>query len=176
MLIRAARLSDLDDIVNLVDYYAAQGALLPRSRESLLEYLPVLGVACVDSEIAGIVALHQLETKVGEVRTLAVAPGFHKQGIGEKLVQYAVAQAEKAGMTKVISFTRQVAFFQHCGFQIVARETVPAKYFIDCVGCPMLSHCDEVAMERVLTSTTFSSADDSGSSHPIISKVAGIGQ
>ncbi len=150
MLIRAARFSDLDNIGALVDYYAEQGALLPRSRESLLAYLPFLGVACEGPELAGIVALHQLEPTVGEVRSLAVAPAFHKQGIGEKLVQYAVNQAQTAGFAKVISFTRQVAFFEHCGFQTVSRDSVPAKYFTDCVGCPMLSHCDEVAMEKAL--------------------------
>ncbi|WP_053958770.1 GNAT family N-acetyltransferase [Sulfobacillus thermosulfidooxidans] len=151
MLIRAARPEDLEDIYRLVTYYANQGALLPRTRESLTAHLPHLTVAYQNNQLAGVVALHRLEPTVSEVRSLAVDPAFHKQGIGQKLVLYAVHQAEEEGYHKVIAFTRQVIFFEHCGFHAVPRESVPGKYFIDCVGCPMLTHCDEIAMERVLT-------------------------
>jgi amino-acid N-acetyltransferase len=150
VLIRPARFEDIENIYPLVMYYANQGALLPRSRESLAAHLSQLAVACDNETLAGVVALHRLESHVSEVRSLAVAPRFHKQGIGHKLVAYAVSQAELLGYHKVIAFTRQISFFERCGFQPVARETVPAKYFRDCIGCPMLAHCDEIAMERVL--------------------------
>ncbi len=150
VLIRPAHISDLDNIHRLVAYYALQGALLPRTRESLMDYLPRLGVAMDGENVAGIVALHQLEPLIGEVRTLAVDPGYHKKGIGQLLVQYAVAQAEAAGLQKLVSFTRQVEFFTRCGFAVIARESVPIKYFTDCQGCPMLAHCDETAMARNL--------------------------
>ncbi len=150
MLIRPARFEDIEDIHQLVMYYANQGALLPRSRESLVEHLSQLSVAYDKGTIAGVVALHRLESHVGEVRSLAVLPHFHKQGVGQKLVTYAVSQAELLGYHKAIAFTRQVRFFERCGFQPVARETIPAKYFRDCMGCPMLTHCDEIAVERVL--------------------------
>ncbi len=150
MLVRAARLEDLKDIHQLIMYYANQGALLPRTRESLAAHLPQLAVVYQGSTLAGVVALHRLEPSVSEVRSLAVDPAFQKQGIGEKLVRFAVKLAQEQGYHKVIAFTRQVGFFEHCGFYPVAHKSVPAKYFIDCVGCPMLAHCDETAMERVL--------------------------
>ena len=150
MLIRPARFDDIEDIHSLLTYYANQGALLPRSRESLTAHLSQLAVAYAGGIIGGVAALHRLDSQVGEVRSLAVAPHLHKKGIGQKLVLYAVSQAELLGYQKVIAFTRQVSFFERCGFQPVARETVPAKYFLDCAGCPMLTHCDEIAMERAL--------------------------
>lgn len=151
MQVRLATMADLDDVAELIAAYAEEGSLLPRSRESLRQSLGVLAVAVDGSQVVGAVALHQLEPAVGEVRSLAVRTGQRGRGVGQTLVNFAVEMAVLRGLAKVICFTRQVGFFERCGFQVVARETVPGKYFIDCISCPKLTRCDETAMERVLS-------------------------
>lgn len=153
--VRLATVDDLDEIYELIAVYAQEGTLLPRSRESLRQSLSSLAVAVVEDRVAGVVALHRLEEKVAEVRSLAVRDTYQGRGIGQALVTFAVEMAESLGFHKVICFTRQTQFFARCGFQVISRETVPVKYFIDCVSCPKLLRCDETAMERTLVSAAW---------------------
>jgi hypothetical protein len=46
----------------------------------------------------------------------------------------------------VIALTRELRFFERCGFQAVARETLPRKVWTDCVRCPRRHACDEIAV------------------------------
>lgn len=150
MNLRHATASDIEAVYAMIASYAEAGALLARSRDSLRKSLPDLVVADEAGEVIGVAALHLLESGVGEVRSLAVADRHQKRGIGQALVLKTVAMAEERGLRKVICFTRQVAFFERCGFYTVQRETLPVKYLVDCIHCPFLDHCDETAMERVL--------------------------
>ncbi len=46
----------------------------------------------------------------------------------------------------MIALTREVGFFERCGFATAARETLPRKVWTDCVRCPRRHACDEVAV------------------------------
>lgn len=138
--------SHIDDVFELIRSWADLGQLLPRTKESLAETIGSLLVAVADDRVIGVVGLHALEPAVSEVRSLAVARPYQGRGTGRELVLRALELAKDRQCTKVITFTRQVAFFQRCGF-VVAQATLPAKYYLDCVNCPMLSRCDETAME-----------------------------
>lgn len=150
VIVRLATESDVPVIHNMIQEYVNDGTLLPRTVESLYRSLPSLVVADAEGELTGVVALHRLDNNVAEVRTLTVAKGYQGQGIGQLLVQYAINLAEDTGYHKVISFTTQIEFFSRCGFAVVARNSVPTKYYLDCVHCSKLFRCDETAMERVL--------------------------
>ncbi|MCL4352411.1 MAG: GNAT family N-acetyltransferase [Firmicutes bacterium] len=157
MIVRLATESDVPVIHNLIQEYVNDGTLLPRTVESLYRSLPSLLVADVEGQLAGVVALHRLDHNVAEVRTLTVAKGYQGQGIGQLLVQYAINLAEERGYHKVISFTTQIEFFSRCGFAPIARDSVPTKYYLDCVHCSKLFRCDETAMERILVSSAVES-------------------
>ena len=150
VIVRLATEPDVPVIHNMIQEYVDDGTLLPRTRESLYRSLPSLVVADAEGELAGVVALHRLETHVAEIRTLTVAKGYQGKGIGQLLVQFALKLAEDTGYHKVISFTTQIEFFSRCGFSVIARDTVPTKYSLDCIHCSKLFRCDETAMERIL--------------------------
>ena len=46
----------------------------------------------------------------------------------------------------MIALTRELAFFEKCGFSAVSRDTLPRKVWTDCVRCPRRHACDEVAV------------------------------
>jgi amino-acid N-acetyltransferase len=48
----------------------------------------------------------------------------------------------------VCLFTRIPRFFARFGFEIAKRENLPDKIYKDCLGCPKLHACDEIAMVR----------------------------
>ena len=99
-----------------------------------------------DNNILGVAGLHVLGQDLAEIRSLVVSPDYAGKGIGRKLVNRIISDAPKLGISRVMSFTYETEFFKKCGFKIVARETLPEKVWVDCMNCPKLDCCDEVAM------------------------------
>ena len=98
------------------------------------------------SAIVACAALRLLWNDMGEVRSLAVRPDAHGQGLGAALVNAVLADARTLGLPRVIALTREVAFFERCGFTTQQRESIPRKVWTDCVRCPKRHACDEVAV------------------------------
>ena len=46
----------------------------------------------------------------------------------------------------MIALTREIGFFERCGFAVVSRDRLPRKVWTDCVRCPRRHACDEVAV------------------------------
>ncbi|MCC6649887.1 MAG: GNAT family N-acetyltransferase, partial [Candidatus Eisenbacteria bacterium] len=99
-----------------------------------------------DGEVIATAALRLLWSDLGEVRSLAVRPDAHGKGLGAQLVAAVVADARALGLPRIIALTREVEFFQNCGFTIEQRESLPRKVWTDCVKCPRRHACDEVAV------------------------------
>ena len=166
-LIRRARLADVPAIAAIMAEYVMQGVLLPRPvselyqcvREFVIAERPGEGGA---PEIVACAALRVLWDDVGEVRTLAVRPDHHGRGLGGHLVAYLVADAKAFGLPRVIALTREVPFFERCGFVVVPRETLPRKVWTDCVRCPKRHACDEVAVVLDLVPGATAAAEAAG--------------
>ena len=146
MEIRKARLSDTEAIHKLVNHYAKKGLMLARSRSALYEYIRNYSVAVEDGEIVGVGALSILWVDLAEVRTLAVKESSSGQGIGKKLVEHFLKEAQELGIKQVFTLTYQVDFFKKCGFQTINKEHMPHKIWKDCLNCPKFPNCDEVLM------------------------------
>jgi amino-acid N-acetyltransferase len=146
MLIRQATVDDVPEMQRLIAHFASEGLMLPRTEKSLYETLHCFVVAEKDGDIAGTAGLHLLWKDLAEIRSLAVQPDFHGQGVGRKIVNALVEKAERLRVPQVLSLTYQTKFFDKLGFQTVEKETLPHKIWADCVHCRKFHHCDEVAM------------------------------
>ncbi|MFI5107176.1 MAG: GNAT family N-acetyltransferase, partial [Terriglobales bacterium] len=101
-----------------------------------------------DARIIGCGALHLYGVHLAEIRSITVDPASQSSGGGRRLVKALLAQAEKHKVTCVCLFTRIPEFFGYMGFTVATREELPDKIYKDCVHCPNLYACDEVAMVR----------------------------
>ncbi len=146
MDVRKAKIKDVDDIFELVDLYAKQGLLLSRERKSLIENLQNIFVVEENGKVIGSAGLHILGDQIAEIRSLVVAPEMKGRGIGKILVKRIIEETRYLEIEKLISLTYQVSFFHKCGFTIVDKETLPQKVWKDCIHCPKLHSCDEIAM------------------------------
>ncbi|MBZ4654124.1 MAG: acetyltransferase, N-acetylglutamate synthase [Peptococcaceae bacterium] len=147
MKLRKANLADVEEMLNLVNKYAESGLMLPRSRNTLYEHIRDFVVVERDEQIVGTGALHIVWGDLAEIRALAVAPGFTKQGIGKQMVEYFLREAKELGIPKVFALTYQPDFFAKCGFVIVNKESMPQKVWKECINCPKFPNCDEICME-----------------------------
>jgi N-acetylglutamate synthase-like GNAT family acetyltransferase len=148
--IRRARLSDVDALARFISAWTTDGTLLPRTRDDLVRHLGDFRVALDDGVIVGCGALQPVDAALAEIRTVAVEPACRGAGIGGRIVRALMRDARRAGIERVFCLTRRRSFFARLGFHEVPREVFPHKIWNDCLACPRLSSCDEVAMLRRL--------------------------
>jgi amino-acid N-acetyltransferase len=143
---RQALLPDVEQIHSIIQPYAEQGTLLPRSIPELCENVRDFIVAAENTSVVGCGALHLYGMHLAEIRSIAVLPQRKGSGVGRLLVEALVAESRRHQVTCLCLFTRTPAFFSHLGFEISRRQDLPDKIYKDCVHCPKLTNCDEIAM------------------------------
>jgi len=150
--LRRARVADVPGIAGVMAPYVVDGTLLPRPVSELYQCVREFHVVervspdGAPGAIVACAALRLLWRDLGEVRSLAVRPDAHGQGLGAALVEAVVGDAKALGLPRVIALTREVGFFQRSGFSPRERESLPRKVWTDCVRCPKRHACDEIAM------------------------------
>ena len=149
MIYRKARFDDIESIYGLVNIYAAQGEMLPRSRNTLYETLRDMVVAETEDEVVGVGALHIMWDRLAEVRMMAIAPVLTRQGVGAEIVRRLLAEGDALGIEKVFTLTYKPDFFRKLGFIRISREELPQKVWKECIDCPKYPNCDEIAMIKV---------------------------
>lgn len=125
--------------------------MLHRSMESLYESLRDFIVAQDgDGRIIGCVALDIFWADLAEIKSLAASAGARGQGVGYSLLAAAVAEAGRLGIGKLFALTYEQEFFDRQGFDVIDRNDLPEKVWRECIACPKVDNCDEIAMMRIL--------------------------
>ena len=145
---RNAILPDVKAIHAIIQPYAGNGTLLPRTVPELCENIRDFVVAEENGIIIGCGALHLYGIHLAEVRSIAVDPKAKGQGAGMLVVEALLEEAERHHVTCVCLFTRIPDFFAKMGFIVASRDELPDKIYKDCVHCPNLYACDEIAMVK----------------------------
>lgn len=143
---RKAKLSDAEEILALINYFAEKGLMLPRTRSTLYEGIREFVVAVDDDKIIGTGSLHIIWNDLAEIRALAVDHKYHGQGVGRRIVEILLKEAKGLQCPKLFTLTYQVDFFEHIGFRLVDKETMPHKVWKECINCVKFPNCDENAM------------------------------
>jgi amino-acid N-acetyltransferase len=146
LTIRQATMKDVDQMLEIINQYAQQGLMLPRTKLSVCEHLQSFIVAHDGSSVIGVAGLHILWEDLAEIRSLAICESAKGMGVGKRLVQFLVEECKRLGINRVLALTYQKEFFEKCGFRVVAKETLPQKVWKDCINCSKLPVCDEIAM------------------------------
>jgi acetyltransferase, GNAT family len=149
LIYRKARFDDIEPIYGLVHIYAAQGEMLPRSRNTLYENLRDMVVAEADDGVIGVGALHIMWDRLAEVRMMAISPDHTRKGVGAEIVSRLLAEGDALGIEKVFTLTYKPDFFRKLGFIRISREELPQKVWKECIDCPKYPNCDEIAMIKV---------------------------
>jgi amino-acid N-acetyltransferase len=129
--VRPARTSDVRAIRELVDSYAAPGQMLSKETVTLYESVQEFIIAENDGVVVGCGALHVLWEDLAEVRTVAVAQDFHKQGIGHQILQAIIERAHVVGVKRIFCLTFQTQFFGSFGFVEIHGTPVEADVYAE---------------------------------------------
>lgn len=148
--VRKATLRDIPALLGLINGYAAQGIMLPRTEFELSESIRDFTVVYAGDLLLGCGALHFYTPVSGEVRSLAVSPNKRRGGIGRLVVQALEEEAIHNDLHAIFAFTYVSDFFHKLGFNEVDRGLLPLKVWKDCLTCPKFECCDEIAVVKAL--------------------------
>src|ERR1700722_89725 len=160
-MIRPATIHDVPRIQEIINSHAELGKMLFKSLAQLYESLRDFAVYEVDEidplasapwepkpesssedsglirttpgKVVGCVAMSVLWADLGEVRSLAVDDEYRGRGIGKRLVEWAVGEARRMQIRRLMSLTYEQAFFEKLNFEVVPKESLPLKVWSDCV-------------------------------------------
>ena len=134
--VRKARLSDVNAMHRIINYYADRQLMLPKSHLQLYENLRDYSVAtdtADDSTVLGCGGLHLYWESA-------------RKCVGTTLVEQLLEEARSLGLEQVFVFTYVPGFFGRFGFVAVEHRSLPLKVYNECFHCPKFNTCDEVAM------------------------------
>ena len=144
---RKARLRDVGEMSRIVNFYAVQQQMLPKTHLQLYENLRDFSVVEDEEErIIACGALHIYWENLAEIRAIAVAEGMNRKGIGTLLTECLIEEARELGLEQVFCFTYVPKFFNSLGFIQVEHSVLPLKVYNECFQCPKFNKCDEIAM------------------------------
>jgi N-acetylglutamate synthase-like GNAT family acetyltransferase len=120
--IRRARPADAHRIASLIEQYVASGTLLPRTPEFIAERAIDFVVATLEGQVVGCAHLEEYSPSLAELRSLAVDPGYHRQGIGSALVKAVETLARSREYLALFAVSNDEAYFTERGYE---RREIP---------------------------------------------------
>ncbi len=150
MLVKKATLKDAKSIHRLINKLAERDEMLPRSLNEIYENIRDFFVCRDKGKITGTSALHIMWENLAEIRSIAVLKNYQQKGIGKKIIEQCLAEANTLGVKKVFALTYNPDFFRKFGFREIKKDTLPQKIWGDCLKCPKFPKCDEIAVVKRL--------------------------
>ena len=148
MNVRRAKISDVETIHSLINYYAERDRMLFRSLADIYENLQSFIVAEINGTVVGCCALQIIWSDLAEIKSLAVDEANKDKGIGRMLVASAIEQAGQLGLPRVFALTLDPGFFERQGFERSEKDALPMKVWKDCAKCSKQQNCDEIAVVK----------------------------
>jgi amino-acid N-acetyltransferase len=128
--VRRARTSDVPAIQALIEPLVNRRILLGKDRVVFYEAVQEFRVAEDESgALIGCGALHVMWEDLGEVRTLAVAEGWLRQGVGRGILNRIEADARELGLSRLFCLTFEIDFFGGNGFEPIGERVVEPEVF-----------------------------------------------
>jgi amino-acid N-acetyltransferase len=144
--VEKAKITDVPQMHQLINYFADRGEMLPRPLSELYENIRDYFVIRQGERVIACAALHISWSDLAEIKSLAVAKDLQRQSIGTQLVEACLNEAREIGVATVFCLTYQPAFFEKFGFGQRDRMELPRKVWTECYRCPKFPNCDEVAL------------------------------
>ena len=146
--VEKAKIQDVPQIHRLINYFADRDEMLPRSLSEIYENIRDYFVYRKGDRLLACAALHIIWSDLAEIKSVAVAEEYQKQGVGTTLVDACLKEAEALGIPTIFCLTYQPAFFEKFGLSQIDKMELPRKVWTECFRCPKFPDCGEVALIR----------------------------
>ena len=149
-MIRKAKIKDIKQIQELINYFARQDIMLARSLNELYENIRDFWVKEEKGRIIGCAGLHVSWDDLAEIKSLAVAKNKQGKGWGKELIAACLEEAVDLGAKKIFVLTYKPEYFKRFGFKRVKHNSLPHKIWAECINCCKFPNCQEIALIKKL--------------------------
>ena len=146
MQIEKAKIQDVPQIHQLVNYFADRDEKLPRPLSEVYENIRDYFVIKQGERVIACAALHVSWSDLAEIKSVAVTEDNQQQGIGAQLIEACLKEANRLGIATIFCLTYQPGFFEKLRFLQVDKMELPRKVWTECYRCPKFPDCGEVAL------------------------------
>lgn len=144
--VEKARIQDVPQIHQLINYFADKDEMLPRPLSEIYENIRDYFVIRKGEQVIACAALHVCWSDLAEIKSVAVSEDSQRQGIGAGLMEACLKEAKGLGIPTVFCLTYQPAFFEKFKFSQIDKMELPRKVWTECYRCPKFPDCGEVAL------------------------------
>ena len=126
--VRRAIRSDAGPILELVEPYAAQGLMLPRTLEQIAARIDNYVVATdVSGHVVACAALEEYSPSLAEISSVAVAPSHHGRGLGSQVVLGVERLARARDIEELFALSLTDRFFLSLSYEPTTISRYPEK-------------------------------------------------
>lgn len=144
--LRKPTVRDVPAICALIAGDIAAERVLPRSAVQITERLRDYTVAERDGEVVGVSSVALVDLHLAEVGVLTA----REPTTAGLLLDWVLAEAAMMGVSTAFVLTDDPASFEAWGFQRTTTAALPEKRDRQCLRCPRLPRCRQVALVRAL--------------------------
>lgn len=146
LTLRKPVVSDVPRMMNLMEPHIRAEALLPRSSRVVIERLREYVVAEAGGRIVGLASLALVDEHLAEVGALV----WECPEQLSPLVDAVLDEARALGVQRAFVLVPDADPLEALGFQRTTVETLPEKRDRQCLRCPRLPRCRQVALIKEL--------------------------
>ena len=125
--VRPANRGDIDAILELVSCYAAEGLMLPRTREQVAMNIDNYVVAVSQGRVVACAALDEYSPSLAEVSSVAVARSEHGKGLGTDVVLGVERLARARDINEIFALSLSDRFFLALDYAPTSISRYPEK-------------------------------------------------
>ena len=152
--VRRARTSDVPIVQAVIEPLVQRRILLGKDAVVFYEAIQEFRIAEDDQGTPiGCGALHVIWQDLGEVRTLAVVPGWLHRGVGHALLERLESDAVELGLSRLFCLTFEVDFFDKHGFFPMSEEPMDPDVYAELVRSPDEGVAEFLDLSRVKPNT-----------------------
>ncbi len=126
--VRPMEQTDIPSVLSIMRPFIESGKLLPRTEDQIATAIDDYIVFEIDGSVHACASLHFYSDGQAEIAAVAVDENYAHMGIGPKLMDNLIAQANQAEASSVFIMTTQTAdWFEQLGFVEDDVESIPAE-------------------------------------------------
>lgn len=144
--LRKPTVQDVPAILRLLERAIVSETVLPRTALQIAERLRDYTLAVKGGGVVGVASISLVDLHLAEVGVL-VGPDAETE---QRLMDWVMAEATVMGVTRTFVLTDKAARFETWGFTPTTLAALPEKRDRQCLRCPRLPRCRQVALERTL--------------------------
>jgi len=147
LALRKPRLADVPAMHHLMEPLIRSEALLPRTPRAIVEHLRDYTLAVDDQDrVIGLASLSLVEVHLAELGAVVCA----QPDLMGALVSRVLDEAREIGVQRVFVLAPDAAAYESFGFQVTEIADLPEKRDRQCLRCPRLPRCRQVALVKDL--------------------------